>query len=82
MFPKPKRIKNKKILQQKNGWCEYCGKAGYTETHHIHSKGAGGGDAEDNLVELCWLCHRKAHNAEISKDKLKRIVERRKYANR
>lgn len=82
MFPKPKRIRNKKLLQQKKGWCEHCGSSGYTEKHHIRSRGAGGHDVEDNLVELCRLCHIKAHSGAISRDKLNKIIERRKrYVN-
>lgn len=36
--PKNKRIKNKKLLKEKEGICKICGKKGQTEKHHIKSK--------------------------------------------
>ena len=32
--PKEKRIVNKKLLKDKKGKCEICGKVGQTEKHH------------------------------------------------
>lgn len=40
------------------GVCESCGASGATETAHIKSRGAGGGDEWWNLLELCAFCHR------------------------
>ena len=78
-FPKNVRVKNKKLINDKKHNCEYCGKKNcYTNTHHIRSKGAGGDDIEDNLIELCSNCHRKSHDGLISKQELLRIVRRRK----
>lgn len=37
-FPKNKRIENKKLLKNKKGRCEICGKYGQTEKHHKKSK--------------------------------------------
>lgn len=63
--PKQKRIVNKKLLKDKKGTCELCGKRGQTEKHHIKTKGSGGNDTEDNLIEVCRNCHIKIHNGQI-----------------
>lgn len=78
-FPKNIRVKNKKLISKKKHNCEYCGKKNcWTNKHHIRSKGAGGDDVEDNLIELCGACHAKAHSGAISKEELLKIVKRRK----
>lgn len=63
--PKEKRIVNKKLLKDKKGVCEICGKKGQTEKHHIKSKGSGGDDVKENLIEVCRICHTKIHTGEI-----------------
>ena len=81
--PKNERKKNKKLIDDKKHDCEYCGKKNcWTNKHHIKSKGSGGNDTEDNLIELCGACHRKAHSGEISKQELLRIVKKRKKVQR
>ncbi len=64
MIPKPKRIKNKKLLDhiRHNGYnrCQICGTIP-SQTHHIKSKGSGGYDISENIVRLCTKCHIKAH---------------------
>ena len=67
-LPKNKRIVNKKLLKDKKGVCEICGRKGSTEKHHKKTKGSGGNDTEDNLIELCRICHTKLHNGEIKLD--------------
>lgn len=64
-FPKDVRIVNKKLLKDKKGKCEICGKRGQTEKHHKKSKGSGGNDTEENLIEVCRICHTKIHTGEI-----------------
>ena len=56
--PKEKRIVNKKLLKDKKGKCEICGKA---EKHHKKTKGSGGNDTKENLIEVCRICHTKIH---------------------
>ena len=63
--PKNKRIVNKKLLKDKKGKCEICGKKGQTEKHHKKTKGAGGDDTEENLIEVCRICHTKIHTGKI-----------------
>ena len=78
-FPKNARVKNQKLINNKTHNCEYCGKMNcWTNKHHIKSKGSGGNDEEDNLIELCGICHRKAHDGLISKERLLHIIQKRK----
>ncbi len=63
--PKNKRIVNKKLLKDKKGVCQICGKKGSTEKHHKKTKGSGGDDTDENLIEVCRICHTKIHNGEI-----------------
>ena len=63
--PKTPRIKNKKLLQDKKGICFICGKLGQTDKHHIKSKGSGGDDKEENLIELCRKCHTELHSGNL-----------------
>lgn len=64
-YPKNKRIVDKKLLKDKKGKCEICGKAGQTEKHHIKTKGSGGDDLPQNLIEVCRKCHRLIHDGKI-----------------
>lgn len=76
-FPKNARIVNKKLLKDKKGRCEICGKVGQTEKHHfLKTKGAGGDDIDENLIEVCRECHTKAHLGQFTKEQLKKIKER------
>lgn len=77
-FPKNARIKDRKAIDNKAHICEYCGRRGWTHMHHIKTKGSGGNDTADNLIELCAECHAKAHTSEITKEDLKRIKRRKK----
>ena len=64
-YPKNKRIVNKKLLKDKKGICQICGKTGQTEKHHKKTKGSGGDDTEENLIEVCRKCHRLIHDGKI-----------------
>jgi len=48
------------------GTCS-CGAPG-VEVHHIHPLHLGGDNSLDNLITLCWACHREAHR-QITKDR-------------
>ena len=77
--PKEKRIKNQKVINDKSHNCEYCGKRNcWTNKHHVKSKGASGNDTEENLIELCGSCHRKAHDGMIKKQELLEIIRNRR----
>ena len=79
MIPKLKRIKDPEAVNSARlPHCEYCGRTGIMQVHHIKSKGSGGNDTHDNLISLCIFCHAKAHTGEISREQLreaKRIEE-------
>ena len=72
-IPKNSRIVNKKLLKDKTGICEICGKKTNTEKHHIKTKGSGGDDVSDNLIEVCRNCHIRIHTGEIPKQVLLKI---------
>ena len=74
MLPKPKRIKNKNALARR-GYCQLCGRGGYTEMHHIKSRGSGGDDVAENLIECCLPHHRAIHQGLISKAELLKAKE-------
>lgn len=63
--PKNKRIVNKKLLKDKKGICQICNKKGQTDRHHKKTKGSGGDDTEENLIEVCRKCHRLIHDGKI-----------------
>ena len=73
---KNKRIINNKLIKNIKdiGYCEFCGWTNGLQTHHIKTKGSGGGDTDDNLICLCWKCHRLVHDGKIDKGSLKDIV--------
>ncbi len=76
--PKPTRKKSKKNKEKaRKTSCEYCGKYGTVEVHHIDSVGSGGGDEPENLISLCVGppndCHGRAQRYEIKKIELKSI---------
>lgn len=78
-YPKDKRIKNQRLINDKKHDCEFCGKKKcWTNKHHVKSKGASGNDTEDNLIELCGECHRKVHDGIIKKQELLRIIKNRR----
>lgn len=56
-FPKPIRVKRK---LQKFPYCFICGHP--ATFHHLRTKGAGGGDEPENLMALCLMHHREAHD--------------------
>ena len=60
------------LLKQQKYRCLKCPKSiasSFGHLHHIQSRGAGGGDTEDNCVILCWKCHRLVHDGKIKIEK-------------
>lgn len=61
MLPKPKRIKDSILLAEyRNKPCLICGNK--SDPCHIKSKGSGGNDEVNNLINLCRLHHRESHD--------------------
>ncbi len=58
MFPKPKRIKDKKAIEDaRKPFCEVCGETSYGDPHHVVPRSVGGPDIRYNLLQLCAFCH-------------------------
>lgn len=57
--------------------CEYCGRPGYTEVHHIKTRGSGGKDIPLNKIRLCSDHHRAAQEYKIDRLVLVQIVAKR-----
>lgn len=63
MFPKNKRVKDRKLLDSYQGSpCNICGKTEGTVAHHLKTKGAGGDDLPENLIAVCHEHHREIHD--------------------
>lgn len=67
----------KAIQAARKSYCEYCGRCAEGEPHHIFTRGAGGRDIKENLIELCFDCHRAAHDGHIRRDALLGLVAKR-----
>ncbi len=78
-IPKHPRIVDKNCIDfiRSIGYCEYCGSRFSLQVHHIKSRGAGGDDVPGNLICLCYECHRKTHDGNISRGELRHIVGKR-----
>ena len=77
-FPKFARIRNQETIEKcKLPNCEICGRMTNNEPHHIITRGAGGPDIAENLIQLCPICHTKAHSGDFTREKLFDIVARR-----
>ncbi len=47
----------------RDGWrCQFCGSQEYLHAHHIRFRSQGGSDIEENLITLCFACHRALHD--------------------
>ena len=42
--------------------CRHCNNTNGLHPHHIVYRSAGGKDELDNLVTVCWICHRQIHD--------------------
>lgn len=60
-------------------FCELCGGPADIEPHHIFTRGAGGRDIQENLIQLCTRCHIMFHNGDIPRDVLLGIVADREH---
>ena len=60
MFPKKKRVVDKKLLKSlRNTPCVVCFKTQGVVGHHIKTRGSGGGDVIENLIGLCPVHHQE-----------------------
>jgi 5-methylcytosine-specific restriction endonuclease McrA len=50
-------------ILRRDGWrCQWCGSRLGLEVHHITPRSKLGDDVEENLIALCWECHRRIHS--------------------
>jgi 5-methylcytosine-specific restriction protein A len=49
------------VLERDRWSCQSCCATAGLEVHHMTSRSQLGNDAEDNLITLCWRCHRARH---------------------
>lgn len=78
--PKRKRIRNRalrKRMREDTPWCERCGKPSHGGAHHIKYQSQSGDDVRENLIMLCFDCHRGIHDARYKRDELLAIVAQR-----
>ena len=76
---KHKRITSKKTIQEiRKSYCEICGQRTNIEPHHINTRGSGGGDIKENLIQLCTQCHINTHSGQYptKDDCLNKVAER------
>jgi 5-methylcytosine-specific restriction endonuclease McrA len=53
---------------ERDAWrCQFCGRREYLHVHHIHFRSRGGDDVEENLIVLCFSCHRAVHDSAPAK---------------
>ena len=52
------------VLERDNGQCQACGQAGDNrlQLHHVIYRSQGGSHDEENLVTLCFDCHKDVHD--------------------
>ena len=59
--PETYRLLHRTILERDRWRCQVCGSTVGLEVHHMTPRGRLGDDVEQNLITLCWNCHRKIH---------------------
>ena len=70
-LPKAARVQNQAVIDAcRRPTCEICGRPAGGEPHHIITRGAGGPDIPENLIQLCRTCHTKAHTGELEKTRI------------
>ena len=59
--PDSYRVLRRSVLERDRWHCQICSSTVGLEVHHIKPRGRLGDDAEENMITLCWSCHRKVH---------------------
>ncbi|MGI9951325.1 HNH endonuclease signature motif containing protein [Moorellaceae bacterium AZ2] len=69
------RIEDPKAVKAaRKPYCELCGEKAYGEPHHIRTRGAGGSDIPENLIQLCWEHHVAVHAGRLPRGDLVAVV--------
>ena len=82
ILPSGRIIDEETYESVRSGRCEVCGALCENGPHHIDSRGSGGSDVEENLIQLCMKCHTLAHNGRLDKEWLRKIAARRIHNKR
>lgn len=53
------------VLERHGGRCVNCGSTEELEFHHVVPLEIGGNDTEENIVPLCYYCHKAVTNHEL-----------------
>jgi 5-methylcytosine-specific restriction endonuclease McrA len=53
---------HRSVLARDRWRCQSCGSCVGLEVHHLTPRSKLGPDAKDNLITLCWKCHRQVHS--------------------
>ncbi len=73
--PKTTRIVDPKAVEEcRKPYCEKCGAPAYAQPHHVRPRSLGGSDIKENLIQLCFECHRAAHDGKLHHTELVRVV--------
>lgn len=57
----PRKISD--AVYERDGWkCRSCNNRNGLHPHHVTYAGKSGADTLDNLLTLCWKCHRGVHD--------------------
>jgi len=59
---KIKNARNKRRTVERDKMCKSCGRRDQLTAHHIIFVSEGGDDRFENLITLCFNCHRAAHD--------------------
>ena len=54
------------VYERDNYHCRSCNRTQGLHPHHIKYVSAGGEDTLENLVTVCWVCHRAIHDGFLS----------------
>jgi 5-methylcytosine-specific restriction endonuclease McrA len=60
----PEKIREE-VLARDQYQCVRCGSTESLTLHHILFRGQGGDHSAENLVTLCFWCHRKLHDGKV-----------------
>jgi len=58
------------VMFRDHNRCQLCAKKLYLEVHHIVQKSLGGKNILENLIVLCYTCHRAVGNSLSKKEEL------------
>jgi 5-methylcytosine-specific restriction endonuclease McrA len=54
-------VVRKQVLERDSWRCQGCGSMKELQIHHVKPRSQLGGDVAQNLITLCFSCHRKRH---------------------